>query len=109
MGNARAGTPLREVTFEHGGRSYVCTVEAQRRTPDDLRWWFAVSGDQQRYSPIEAASNDTAASVRARIVAFYEHQLWLREQPPAPRGAFGQPGRPGRPPGRPPKSAAAKS
>jgi hypothetical protein len=99
VGKARssAGAGLQEITFEHGGRKYVCTVEAQRRTPEDRRWWFAVGGDEQRYSPIEAAPNDTANSVRTRIIEFYERHLWLREQPAAPRGAFGQPGRPGRP------------
>lgn len=87
----------KQLTFEHGGRKYTCNVEAQRKTPGEPRWWFAVSGDQQRYSPIEASSGDTEKSVRARIIEFYERHLWVLAQPPVGRTHFGQPGRPRNP------------
>lgn len=86
------------MTFEHGGRTYVCTVETLRKSPGEPRWWFSVSGDEQRYAPIEAAAGDTPASVRSRIIAFYENRLWVRAQPPVGRLRFGQPGRPRNPP-----------
>lgn len=82
------------ITFQHGGRTYVCTVETQRKSVTPPRWWFSVSGDEQRYAPIEAAAGDTPANVRERIVAFYEHRVWARAQPPVARARFGQPGRP---------------
>lgn len=87
----------KQLTFEHDGRTYTCAVEAQRATPDQPRWWVAISGDPQRYAPIEASPSDTEKSVRTRIIGFYERHLWVRAQPPAARSAFGQPGRPGRP------------
>ena len=87
----------KQLTFEHDGRKYTCTVEAQRSTPAEPRWWFAVSGDQQRYSPLEATPKDTANTVKARIIEFYERHLWVLAQPPATRTHFGQPGRPRNP------------
>ena len=50
-----------DFAFEHDGRKYTCTVEAQKSTPNDKRWWFAVTGDQQRYAPIEAVPGDALA------------------------------------------------
>ncbi|HVZ49483.1 MAG TPA: hypothetical protein VG916_11910 [Gemmatimonadaceae bacterium] len=87
----------KQLTFEHGGRTYTCTVETQRSTPTEPRWWFAVTGDQQRYSPIEATSRDTASSVKARIIEYYERHLKILAEPPAVRSQFGQPGRPRNP------------
>lgn len=82
-----------DFTFEHDGRKYTCTVEAQKSTPNDKRWWFAVTGDQQRYAPIEAVPGDTQNSVKSRIIAFYKAHLIAKAQPVL-RGQFGQPGRP---------------
>lgn len=87
----------KRMTFEHGGRTYTCTVETQRSAPSEPRWWFAVTGDQQRYSPIEASPKDTAKSVRTRIVEYYEHHLKVLAEPPTVRTQFGQPGRPRNP------------
>lgn len=81
-------------TFEHGDRSFVCTVEKRTAPPAGMWWWFAVSKDQQRYAPFEAADGDTQASVRARIAAYYDHLLRERAKPPEPRHQFSRPGRP---------------
>ncbi len=67
--------------FEDGTRKYTCTVESPRQAPDDAWWWFAVSGDQQRYAPFRAESGDTRQSVRDRVVAFYENRLFQLTQP----------------------------
>ena len=80
-------------SFEDEGRKYVCTVEADRATPDQPRWWFTVTGDQQRYSPIPAENKDTQASVRTRLAAYYKNRLFALSQPTI-RGHFGRPGRP---------------
>ena len=71
--------------FSEGGRSYSCMVEERFGQENEHWWWFNVSGDGQRYAPFQAARDDTRTSVQKRIVAFYEHRLWVRAQP-VPRG-----------------------
>jgi hypothetical protein len=78
--------------FEHGGRTYRCVREDRSGEPAGRWWWFSVSHDAQRYAPFEARSGDTQQSVRERIIAYYEHRVWLRAQPPEPR--YRGPGRP---------------
>jgi len=80
--------------FEHGGRTYTCTVEKRTTAPVGWWWWFAVTTDQQRYAPFEVASADTQASVKKRIIKYYENLLEVRARPPEPRQGFSRPGRP---------------
>ena len=44
-------------------------------------WWFAVTGDAQRYAPFRAERGDTRASVQERVVAFYTNRLFRIAQP----------------------------
>ncbi len=81
-------------TFEHGGRTYSCSTEKRKLPPAGTWWWFTVSSDSNRYAPFEAVASDTQQSIRTRIVAYYEHRLWARAQPAAPRQHFGRPGKP---------------
>jgi len=81
-------------SFEQGGRTYTCTTEKRKTPPAGTWWWFTVSSDSQRYAPFEAVASDTQHSIKSRIVAYYEHRLWLRAQPAAPRQHFGRPGKP---------------
>jgi hypothetical protein len=81
-------------TFEQGGRTYTCTTEKRKAEPAGTWWWFTVSSDSQRYAPFEAVAGDTQHSIKSRIVEYYEHRLWLRAQPAAPRQHFGRPGKP---------------
>ena len=94
-------------TFEQGGRTYTCTPEERTAPPVGKWWWFAVSHDQQRYAPFEAVPGDTKNSVKARIVEYYEHRLWVRAQPVVPRARFGHPGRPAAAPAAQAAAAAA--
>jgi len=71
--------------FEQDGRTFVCSVEARRTTPDDAWWWFNVSGDRQRYAPFQALAADTQKGVKAKIVAYYANLLEARARPPEPR------------------------
>ena len=77
-------------TFEEGGRTYECTPEKRGDPSRGSWWWFTVSNDSQRYARFEVAAGDTRSSVRARIVEYYEHRLWVRAQPDVPRGSFGR-------------------
>lgn len=80
--------------FQEGGRSYTCTVEAMSGPDAEQWWWFAVSGDQQRYAPFRAERGDTRASVQERVVAFYTNRLYQLAQPRERGGHFGSRKRP---------------
>ncbi len=67
--------------FKDGMATYTCTVESRKGDTSDAWWWFAVSGDQQRYAPFRAERSDTQASVKERIVAFYENRKFQLTQP----------------------------
>jgi hypothetical protein len=62
--------PVQSFDFEEGGRAYTCQVE-QRNALSDAWWWFAVSGDTQRYAPFRAAADDTKSAVRMRVTVYY--------------------------------------
>ena len=94
---------LAAFTFEEGGRTYECSPEERGDASEGSWWWFTVSNDSQRYARFEAAEGDTRSSVRARIVEYYEHRMWVRAQPVAPRRRFGHPAKPPAPPPAPPK------
>ena len=81
---------LKAFTFEEGGRTYECTPVNRGDPPGGVWWWFTVSDDSQRYARFKTAAGDTRSSVRARIVEYYEHRLWVRAQPVVKRGPFGR-------------------
>lgn len=81
-------------TFDHDGRTFVCTVERRTAAPAGWWWWFAVSSDQQRYAPFEVADNDNQTNVKKRIAAYYDNLLVVRARPVEPRHHFSRPGRP---------------
>ena len=95
-------TMLEAFTFEEGGRTYECTPGDRGDPPGGPWWWFTVSGDSQRYARFKTEAGDTRSSVRARIVEYYEHRLWVRAQPVVKRGPFGR-GAKGPSPPEPPK------
>lgn len=88
--------------FEHHGRTYDCVVEkasnrdGRGRTAmiGDSWWWFGVTGDRQRYAPFHGAKDDTVASVRDRIVTYYEALVAHRATPSIRPGGGRRPGRP---------------
>jgi len=85
---------LAAFTFEEGGRTYECTPEERGDPSRGPWWWFTVSNDSHRYARFEAAEGDTRKSVRARIVEYYEHRMWVRAQPAVLRKHFGRPVKP---------------
>lgn len=92
---------LAAFTFEEGGRTYECTPEERGDPSRGSWWWFTVSDDPQRYARFEAVAGDTRHSVRTRIVAYYEHRVWVRAQPVVPRRRFGGSAKPPSPPPAP--------
>ena len=84
--------------FVHGDRKFSCCVEGEKSAPRGAWWWFRVSSDDRhRYAPFPAVPSDTKASVKSRIVAYYE-DLLARRAAPAPsywrRGAPTKPAQP---------------
>ena len=68
-------------SFSEGDRKFQCRVEGPTSGRKEAWWWFEVSGDSHRYAPFHAASGDTEASVRARIVTYYLNMLARRLEP----------------------------
>ncbi len=64
--------------FSDGGRNYSCRVEEAARGAREAWWWFDVGGDRSRYAPFRADVGDTEASVRERVVAYYEDRVARR-------------------------------
>lgn len=73
-------------SFIENERTYTCIREGLRGAQDDPWWWFSVSSDDRhRYAPFRAEPGDTEASVRPRVVAYYEDLLVRRAAPAEPR------------------------
>jgi hypothetical protein len=98
-------------SFDDGGRTYTCSVEALQAGRAEPWWWFRVSPgtygrqlslrerqwlpdepvnrpvvqtepeDRHRYAPFRAAATDTQRSVEMRVVAYYDDLLARRNQP----------------------------
>lgn len=73
-------------SFIENERTYTCVREGLRGAQDDPWWWFSVSSDDRhRYAPFRAEPGDTEATVRPRVVAYYEDLLVRRAAPAEPR------------------------
>ncbi len=73
---------LDDFSFENGGRTYSCSIRERRSGNDTIVWWwFAVSGDKQRYAPFRVAEEDTELSVRYRVVNYYDDLMTRRGLP----------------------------
>lgn len=67
--------------FEKEGRHYLCTIEERKGAPNDAWWWFATSGDPQRYAPFRTSKDDTQSNVEQRVAKFYADRLFALSQP----------------------------
>lgn len=83
--------------FQDDGRKYTCTVEEQDGVDGESWWWFAVTGDAQRYAPFRAAKSDTRGSVQKRIAEFYANRLFQLTQPTVRGGHWAKRGAPAKP------------
>jgi murein DD-endopeptidase MepM/ murein hydrolase activator NlpD len=85
MSKAKPTAPT-SFSFIENERTYTCIREGLRGAQDDPWWWFSVSSDDRhRYAPFRAEPGDTEASVRPRVVAYYEDLLVRRAAPAEPR------------------------
>lgn len=85
MSKAKPTAPT-SFSFIENDRTYTCVREGLRGAVDDPWWWFSVSSDDRhRYAPFRAEPGDTEATVRPRVVAYYEDLLVRRAAPAEPR------------------------
>jgi hypothetical protein len=89
------GQTTTTVDFVDAGRTFSCSVAPRRASESALWWWFRVSSDAgNRYAPFMAGSDDTPASVQARIVTYYDELLAARAAPSVPRWQRARPAAP---------------
>lgn len=91
--------------FSDGERTFTCKSASSPATPGTLWWWVSISGEAQRYAAFRAESDDTAASLRPRVLGFYEKLLADRARPRMMHPRWGQ--RPGAAPPAPPIAGSA--
>ena len=69
-------------SFIDAGRTFTCRVESSRPDAGDAWWWFDVStARHERHAPFRAEPSDTAGSVQARVVSYYDELLARRAAP----------------------------
>jgi hypothetical protein len=75
--------------FVEHGRTYTCSIDVLREDLPERWWWLNVGGDRSRHAPFRAEPDDTEASVRSRMVAYYEDRVarrgWIDTRGGAPR------------------------
>jgi hypothetical protein len=76
--------------FEEGGRTFSCSAESSPATPGTLWWWISVSDEAQRYAAFRTQPDDTARTLRPRILAYYAELLAGRARPREIRSHWGQ-------------------
>lgn len=68
--------------FIDAGRTFECEVRQGGGPRTDSWWWFRVStDDRHRYAPFRSTEADTEASVRARVIAYYDDLMSRRGLP----------------------------
>lgn len=75
----------RSMDFIDNDRTFTCVVAPRLAREVTLWWWFSVDGNNSRYAPFVADADESDASVRTRILAYYEDHLARRAAPATPR------------------------
>ena len=81
---------MEALQFEDVGRTFTCEAASSPATPGTLWWWVSVSGETQRYAAFRVEAEDTPATLRPRVVAYYEQILADRERPRITRPTWAQ-------------------
>ncbi len=84
------GGKLDLVEFQDGERTFTCRAESSPATPGTLWWWISVTGENQRYAAFRAEVDDTAPTLRPRVLAYYEQLLADRARPREIRSHWSQ-------------------
>jgi hypothetical protein len=81
---------MKALEFEDVGRTFTCEAASSPATPGTLWWWVSVSGENQRYAAFRVEAGDTAATLRPRVLAYYQQILADRERPRITRPTWAQ-------------------
>src|SRR5688572_27501161 len=81
---------MKALEFEDVGRTFTCEAGSSPATPGTLWWWVSVSGESQRYAAFRVEDNDTPATLRPRVLAYYAQILADRERPRITRPTWAQ-------------------
>ncbi len=81
---------MNRIEFTDGDRTFTCCAETSPATPGTLWWWVGVTGESARYAAFRAEAGDTALTLRARILAYYEQLLADRARPATFRSHWSQ-------------------
>jgi hypothetical protein len=77
--------------FESEGRTLTCRSASSPATPG-MNWWFyAVTGESQRYAAFRTEPSDTPENLRPRILAAYAKVLADRARPQEFRPRWSRP------------------
>jgi hypothetical protein len=58
-------------------------------TPGTNWWWVSITGESQRYAAFRTSPDDTPATLKPRVVAYYEQLLADRARPREIRTGWG--------------------
>ena len=72
---------MKAMQFEDVGRTFTCEAGSSPATPGTSWWWLTVSGESQRYAAFRVEPDDTPASLKPRLIAYYAQILVDRERP----------------------------
>jgi hypothetical protein len=81
---------MKRLEFTDGDRTFICSAETSPATPGMFWWWMSVTGESSRYAAFRAEVSDTAPTLRARILAYYEQLLADRARPAVTRTHWSQ-------------------
>jgi hypothetical protein len=81
---------MKALEFQDVGRTFTCEAASSPATPGTLWWWVSVSGENQRYAAFRVEADDTPATLRPRVVAYYTQILADRERPRITRPTWAQ-------------------
>jgi hypothetical protein len=81
---------MKGMQFEDVGHTFVCEPASSPATPGTLWWWVTISGESQRYAAFRVEPNDTPASLRPRVLAYYAQLLADRARPRLTRPSWAE-------------------
>lgn len=76
--------------FENEGRKFKCERGSSPGTPGVTWWWISLADDNQRYAAFRSETGDTIASLKPRVIAFYDEVLAVRARPRILRPSWSQ-------------------
>ncbi len=81
---------MKQLEFQDDGRTFICLAGTSPATPGTVWWWVSITGESQRYAAFRTRSDDTPASLKTRVLAYYTQLLVDRARPREIRAGWGK-------------------